>query len=121
MSVSNESKSNGEAIQDAAHQYSLENEEERLGCILSCIKGVGGCELLLSLQNESSSESEEQRLSFSVLTSTEEKSLKYPDYKGAVVVIEGYENAHVRFDVLSAVMSYTGLSVDKITICPLAD
>jgi stage III sporulation protein AG len=39
-----------------------------------------------------------------------------PTYRGAVVVAEGADRASVRLDLISAVMSVTGLKADKITV-----
>lgn len=40
---------------------------------------------------------------------------------GVVIVCEGAEKAAVRLDIIRAVVSYTGMSSDKITILKMAD
>ena len=40
----------------------------------------------------------------------------YPEYKGAVVVCDGADNAGIRLKVINAVGALTGLSSDRITV-----
>lgn len=107
--------------------FNLEKEETRLKEVISMIQGVGACEVILSIYGnlgESITESEPESTLF-FYTDTEAQHHKdmsaYPAFQGAVVVVEGYPNAKVRYNVLSAVMSYTGLDVNKITICPMKE
>ena len=104
--------------------FSLENEEKRLEGILSSIEGVGKCKVLLSIQNGSESVLAERDGETVVLSNGGKQSIvtvqtKYPEFKGAVVVCGGTSSAAVRHDILASVKAYTGLEVDKITICPI--
>ena len=40
----------------------------------------------------------------------------YPQFQGALIVSEGADNAAVRWNIVSAVSSLTGLGTDKITV-----
>lgn len=107
-------------------EYSVESEEERLATILSSIYGAGKCKVLLSVRSGTQlilaeDEGDTVIISNSGSQSTVTVQKRYPDYIGAVIVAEGCGNAAVRYDILSAVMSYTGLGADKITICPLEE
>lgn len=82
---------------ETRQSHTLEREEARLADILCEIEGVGACKVLLSVQHEAESAT----------------------FKGAVIVCGGTEHASVRYDILSSVMAYTGLEVDRITICPI--
>ena len=44
-----------------------------------------------------------------------------PEFLGAIIVSGGSDNANIRYDILSSVMAYTGLSVDRISICPIQE
>lgn len=106
--------------------YSVETEEERLEKVLSSIRGAGKCKVLLSVRSGAQlilaeDEGETVVISNSGRQSTVTVQKRYPDYMGAVIVAEGGGNATVRYDILSAVMSYTGLGADKITICSLEE
>lgn len=106
--------------------FSLQQEEKRLEEVLSSIQGVDSCKVLLSVNTGTESilaedEGETVVLSNGGSQSTVTVLTQYPSFQGAVVVTQGYENAGVRFDILSAVMSYTGLGTDKITICPMKE
>ena len=106
--------------------FSLEGEEKRLQDVLSSIQGVGNCRVLLSVHSGEElilAEDEEGTVVISNGKTEEPITITtiYPNYQGAVIVMGGYDDANIRFDVLSAVMSYTGLSTDKITICPLKE
>lgn len=104
---------------------SLEKEEQRLENILSSIDGVGKCNVLLSaVEEQELNVSNDEQKDYAVVGMKSESEVTVlsskPCYKGAVVVCGGCDNANIRFDVISAVMSYTGLSIDRITICPIA-
>lgn len=106
--------------------FSLESEEKRLQDTLSSIHGVGNCKVLLSICSDAELILAKDEGETVVVSNgkTEEPitiTTVYPHYQGAVIVMGGYDDANIRFDVLSAVMSYTGLSTDKITICPLKE
>lgn len=112
--------------EDTDYIFSIEREEQRLEKILSTIRGVSKCNVLLSVTTGTELILAEDDGKTVVLSKgNEEKTVtileRYPGYQGAVIVIGGYSDANVRFDVLSAVMSYTGLGTDKITICPIEE
>ena len=106
--------------------YLVEVEEKRLESVLTMIRGAGKCRVLLSVRSGAElvlaeDEGETVVLSRGGTQSTVTVQKRYPDYVGAVVVTEGAGNAAARYDILSAVMSYTGLGADKITICSLEE
>jgi len=107
-------------------EFSVHDEEERLKEVLSSIQGVGKCEVLLSVHTGTETvfaENEGETVIISNGSSETPVTVmkRFPEYQGAVIVIGGYSDANVRFDILSAVMSYTGLGTDRITICPLEE
>ena len=104
--------------------YSVEQEEERLAHMLSLIQGAGECRVLLSVQAGvetvlAKDHDETLVLSKGAGQSTVTVQQRNPTVQGAVILSAGCGDAHVRYDILSAVMAYTGLSADKITICPI--
>lgn len=111
---------------ESGYTFSLEREEQRLAGILSSIHGVNQCNVLLSVSTGTESVlAEDEGKTIVVSNGNQEETVtileRYPLYQGAVVVMGGYSDANIRFDVLSAVMSYTGLGTDKITICPMEE
>ena len=108
----------------SASEFSIEKEEQRLEEILSSINGVGKCKVLLSVHNGeelvlAEDEGETVVLSESGKQSTVTVQTRYPAFQGAVIVSGGCDDPSVRYDILSSVMAYTGLEVDRITICPI--
>lgn len=106
--------------------FSVENEEARLEKVLGSIQGVGKCKVLLSVRTGTETilaedEGETVVVSKNGSQSTVTVQTKYPDFQGAVIVASGCGDANVRYDILSAVMAYTGLGADKITICPIEE
>ncbi len=100
--------------------------EESLAALLSQVQGAGKTRVLLTeLRGEQilyQTDDTDSR-STTVLVSEgnrEETGLIRqripPVYQGAVVVCQGAENAGVRLAIVSAVMSVTGLTSDKITV-----
>lgn len=114
------------ASDEAPCDFDLEREEKRLEYVLSSIEGVRHCKVLLSVSNGSELVLAETQGEIMIVSKGNEEEpitllTRSPIYRGAVIVIGGYSDANIRFDVLSAVMSYTGLSTDKITICPMEE
>ena len=110
--------------QNAVVAYSIEKEEQRLAEILSSIDGVGECRVLLSVHNGEESvlaedDGETVIISDSGKQSTVTVLTRYPAFQGAIIVSGGSSDPSVRYDILTSVMAYTGLEVDKITICPI--
>ena len=106
--------------------FSIEKEEERLACLLSSIEGVGKCRVLLSVHEGSESVLAEDNGETVVLKEGSSESIVtiqtiHPAYQGAVVVTGGCDSAAVRHNVLASVSAYTGLSADKIAICPIVE
>lgn len=106
--------------------FSVEQEEHRLEKVLSAIDGVGTCKVLLSVYDSAELILAEDNGETVILSGGGTQSglvvqTKYPTFQGAVIVCGGCENSSVRYDILSAVVSYTGLGVDRITICPIND
>lgn len=118
----------------------IEGVEEKLESLLSMIEGVGDVKVMLTLY--SSPEwvyADEKKLSTDTgsagtggRTDSENHYVviedsggnerlvpvrqKYAQYKGALVVCRGAENATVRLAVVNAVKSVTGLTADCITV-----
>ncbi|MDD6189758.1 MAG: hypothetical protein PUB32_09335 [Clostridiales bacterium] len=119
-------------------EFSLEEEEKRISQALEKIAGVGEVSVMLTLKSsveqrvardestqyrtlsegyELSSESSAVRLQSN--SGQEPIVLKYvyPEYKGALVVVENV-SAAMRLEITNAVASLTGLSTDKISVVP---
>lgn len=103
--------------------FDLSREEQRLTEILSAIKGAGECKVLLSVGATEETELAEAGDTPLVLSggSAGERTVTvrrvYPTYQGAVIVSTGAGDPVVKYDLLNAVMTYTGLRSDQITIC----
>ena len=106
--------------------FSIETEEMRLESLLSKIDGVGECRVLLSVHGGIESVLAEDNGETVVIKDGNSESIVtvqtiHPAYQGAVVVTGGCGNASVRHNVLASVSAYTGLSADKIAICPIVE
>ena len=106
--------------------YSIVNEEKRLEDILSQINGVGKCKVLLSVHTGAErvlaeDEGETVIVSEGNKQETVTVQTRYPTFQGAVIVCGGSTDTNTRYDILSSVMAYTGLTVDRITICPIKE
>ena len=94
-----------------------------MGRVLSGIRGAGDCSVLLAVDATEKTELARDGENTVVLSggsgreSTVTVQSEYPTYLGAVVVCTGAGDVRVRYDVLNAVMSYTGLTSDEISIC----
>ncbi len=103
--------------------FDLLREEQRLAEILSAMNGVGECRVLLSVAATEETELAEGEEGPLVLSggSAGERTVTlrrvYPIYQGAVIVSTGAGDPVVKYDLLNAVMTYTGLRSDQITIC----
>ena len=102
--------------------------EKKLSAILTQISGVGDAEVLLTeasgsetiyqmdiAQNHNNQDTvivlDDNRREVGLI-----KQVLSPEYKGAVVVCKGADDANVRLSVVAAVKSVTGLSSDRITV-----
>ena len=108
------------------YTFSIENEEKRLESLLSRIDGVGECRVLLSVHGGSESVLAEDNGETVILKEGSSESIVtvqtiHPAYQGAVIVTGGWSSASVRHNVLASVSAYTGLSADKIAICPIVE
>lgn len=120
-------------IQLDESQVQNHNLEERLENLLSQVEGAGKVDVLLSYergevrdyQEDKTRRQDETREEFqteTVFYDTQNGdtpvcvSVSYPTYRGAVVVCQGADKASVRFNILKAVSSLTGLGSDHITV-----
>ena len=120
-------------IQLDESQVQNQNLEERLENLLSQVEGAGKVDVLLSYergevrdyQEDKTRRQDETREEFqteTVFYDTQNGdtpvcvSVSYPTYRGAVVVCQGADKASVRFNILKAVSSLTGLGSDHITV-----
>lgn len=121
----------------AAPEFSLADEEQKIGEALSRIDGAGKVTVLLTLKSgvrreiaedekfEHTSRGEDASVSSaktsvrlqggSGIQSALTLRYDYPEYQGALVITESIDAA-VKLAVTQAVMSLTGLSADKITV-----
>jgi stage III sporulation protein AG len=121
---SGDKKSEGEVDIPAlsAPAFSLESEERRLSETLQQIDGAGKVQVLLSLSSTASrelAETEGEPLVVSAGSGVQapvELWYDYPEYLGAVVLCAGADNPRVKLDITNAVVSFTGLGSDKITV-----
>ena len=114
-------------------QVQNHNLEERLENLLSQVEGAGKVDVLISYergevrdyQEDKTRRQDETREEFqteTVFYDTQNGdtpvcvSVSYPTYRGAVVVCQGADKASVRFNILKAVSSLTGLGSDHITV-----
>lgn len=107
----------------ATEGFDLSREERRLSETLSAVKGAGDCLVLLSVDATEETELAEDGESPLVLSggSGGEQTVTlrrvYPAYRGAVIVSTGAADPVVKLDLMNAVITYTGLRSDQITIC----
>lgn len=113
---------------------SLSAVQEELAALLSRVDGAGRVEVMLSLEygaeqfyqadvQESTQNGDSERQSETVFYQPQSAQklpvvtrVRYPVYKGAVVVCEGAERASVRLAIVQAVSRLTGLGSDKISV-----
>ena len=117
--------------------------ETKLVSLLAQVDGVGRVEVMLSLASDmeyvyadeytrsfdenstdggSASTSLEESMTYTTVRLEDGSEalvvLKrvYPEYKGAVIVCDGADNAGIRLKVINAVSALTGLSSERITV-----
>ena len=128
------------AVAAADPGFDLQQQEEKLQQLLSQMEGVGKVQVMLSLQESSRQilaedrkiqyngsvlqpedlEKEEMTLTVSRGSGEEEVVVTqtvYPQYRGALVVCTGGNNAEVKLAVTEAVSVITGLRSDRISVC----
>ena len=106
------------------------NLEDSLAEILSQIKGAGRVEVLLTeakgsetmYQTDTNTGSDTLRQDTVVISGSDRtqtgliRQINPPSYQGAIVVCQGADSAAVRFAIVQAVSSVTGLGSDHITV-----
>lgn len=112
--------------------------QKEMGEILGMIQGVGQVRVMLTVDTDgerqlaldteltysgaAASPEDYSRRSETVLVDrgsgdeTVVTQIRYPTYRGALVVCEGGDRAEVRLAVTEAVAALTGLSADRITV-----
>ena len=120
----------GATIPEEAEQpqlFSLQEKETRMAYALSHIEGAGDVIVVLSLHtsveqelavDEDSAGRRETVIIGAGAGVQSEVTLRYhyPEFRGALVVSEGADNATVRLQITQAVASLTGLGTDRITV-----
>ena len=125
-------ESNLQTGEDTQELYDLQAFEKKMEQALSQIKGVGNVRVILSLDSgsrrilaqdqERDGEGGGASSTVTLGRGSGEQSVvplqtMAPDFRGALVVCEGGNNASVRLELAQAVSSLTGLGVDCISIC----
>lgn len=107
--------------------FSVEREETRLAAILSQIHGAGTCRVLLAVESTEETQLASDGEETVVLSggngreNTVTVRSVYPEYLGAVIVSSGANDPNIRYELLCAVMTYTGLRSDEISISAMDD
>lgn len=115
------------AVPETGEGFDLEREERRLQETLSAIRGAGDCRVLLAVSATERTELARDGEETVILSASSGKESTvtlrsvYPDYLGAVVLCTGAGDPTVKYDVLNAVMAYTGLDSGDITICVMQE
>lgn len=109
---------------------SFDDPTEELTRILSQIRGAGKVQLLLTLnagektlyQTDQESSGEAIQLETVIVTGSDRseqgliQQITAPEYRGAVVVCQGADDAAVRLAIVQAVSNATGLGTDRISV-----
>jgi len=112
---------------ESPHLFSLEEKETRIAYALSHIAGAGEVIVVLSLRtsveqevavDEDSGGRRETVIIGAGAGVQSEVTLRYryPEFRGALVVSAGADNATVRLQITQAVAALTGLGTDRITV-----
>ncbi len=133
------------AEEDAAflEPFSVAELEARMEEVLSEIEGAGKVRVVLTLRTGTeqvlAKDSEASRSTDDGGTSYDNKSAAvvlqrgsgmedtviikqiYPEYRGAVIVCEGADNARVQLRITEAISALTGLGTDKISISKMKE
>lgn len=111
----------------AALDFSVERQEDKLAGALSEIQGAGEVTVVLSVKTTMEQEvavdedgsGGEETVTISTGSGTESPvTIKYiyPEYKGALIVAKGADNAEIKLQITQAVSALTGLGADKISV-----
>jgi len=107
--------------------FCLAEKEARIARALSYIEGAGEVIVVLSLRTSLAQEvavdedASGRRATVTIATGSGTQSevtlrYRYPEFRGALIVSEGADNASVRLQITQAVASLTGLGTDRITV-----
>jgi len=107
--------------------FSLSEKEQRIAHALSQIEGAGDVIVVLSLRTsleqevavDEDSAGRRETVTISTGSGTQsEVTLRYhyPEFRGALVVSQGADDATVRLQITQAVAALTGLGTDRITV-----
>lgn len=111
----------------SAPVFEIEAQEKRLSDAVSKIEGAGRVKVLLSADgsvSRSLAENGEETLVLSGGSGGEgvvELRYAYPSYIGAVVVCDGADSPASRLEITQAVMTFTGLKSDKISVIKMRE
>ncbi|MDR0862036.1 MAG: stage III sporulation protein AG [Oscillospiraceae bacterium] len=117
-------------VSEGDGDFSLAETEKRIADALSKLDGAGRVEVVLTLKTgtetvyatdktESERETSEKTVTVSQGGNGQSPvTLRrvYPEFRGALVLSDGADNADVRLALLNAVSGLTGLSSNKITV-----
>lgn len=119
---------------NTAHSSSFEDPTRELTQILSQIQGAGKVQLLLTKgagertvyqtdqERESNAENQSVRVETVIVTDKDRaqqglvQQILAPEYRGAIVVCQGADDAAVRLAIIEAVADATGLGTDRISV-----
>ena len=112
---------------ESSLSFSLEEKEARIAHALSQIAGAGEVIVVLSLRTSLEQEvavdedSAGRRETVTISTGSGTQSevtlrYRYPEFRGALVVSQGADDATVRLQITQAVAALTGLGTDRITV-----
>lgn len=116
---------------ETENSYNLREFEEHLATHLSLIQGAGETKVVLSLKNNGETvyaqdvqQEYQGRSTFETViigSGTSEQVVEvqqfYPEFQGALIICSGGDSATVKFQLIQAVSSLTGLRSDNITVC----
>lgn len=131
MSIPDKKEERDETVPDA-NTVSWTDRTEELTQILSQIQGAGKVKVLLTLsagektvyQTDSDSGSASGAVRHETVIVTDGnraqhglvQQIRYPEYRGAVVVCQGADQPAVKLAIVEAVSNATGLGTDKISV-----
>ena len=126
-----------------AQRFDLEAQEKKIESALSDIDGAGQVKVVLALStdtrrvlaqdesaktdtadNQSRTETTVKTVTVSGRSTGESPVVLYniyPQYQGALAVVQGADSAGVKLAVTKAISSLTGLGSDKITVVKMKD
>lgn len=113
-------------VPEQTEPSALTIQEARLESLLSQIQGAGQVRVMLSLQTGEQTQYQtdtdgtaESTVLFSAGSGSQRalvRQVSGPQYRGAVIVCQGADQAQVKLALVQAVASVTGLGADQITV-----